>query len=228
MSNGNKQQDLPISKYLGRSMRALARALGRPFAGRNYSRPMDQVQLAVVIPLADQTACEVTKLQVEILRKYGRNPGLEAFPHITLKMGFSAPDIEPFERYVEKLADEVPPFEITVKDFDTFDDGILFLNVEPNAILENLRQRILVELSANHGVQAQLIEGSQFRFHISLAYGLSSSEFETLRKSYATREMRFMFRASHIDLFCHTRQQWVSYAHASLQGGPDSVKPTPL
>jgi 2'-5' RNA ligase len=126
---------------------------------------------------------------------------------------------------VEKLAGEIPPFEITVKDFDSFDDGILFLNVEKNGTLENLRQRILAELSTNHGVRAEPIEGGQFRFHITLAYGFSPSEFQTLRKAYASREMRFMFRATHIDLFCHTGQQWVTYAHALLRNGPHSIEP---
>ena len=228
MSNGNKQQDLPISKYIGRSMGALARALRKLFAGRNQFHPMDQVQLALVIPLADQAACEVTRLQVEILRKYGRNPGLEAFPHITLKMGFRATDIRPFEEFVEKLASEIPPFEITVNGFDSFDDGILFLNVEENRILKNLRQRILGELSTNHGVQAEPIEGAQFRFHITMAYGFSPSEFQTLRKVYASRELRFTFRASHIDLFCHTGQQWVTYAHALLRNCPHSIEPLRL
>jgi 2'-5' RNA ligase len=181
---------------------------------------MDRVQLALVIPLADQPAREVTKLQVEILRKYGRNPGLEAFPHITLKMGFGATDIRPFEKYVENLASEIPPFQISIKNFETFEDGILFLDVEPNSALESLRQRILEDLSVNYGVRAELIEGPQFRFHVTLAYGFTSHEFEALKKSYATRESRIIFDASHIDLFCHTGQQWVSYAHSELRGIP--------
>ena len=210
--------------FIGRLLGGLRRRLRRAMSHLGCIRPANRVQLALVIPLDDELAGEVTKLQVEIQRKYGRNPGLEAFPHITLKMGFGATDIAPFEKFARKLAAEVPPLQISVKDFDSFDDGILFLNVEPNATLENLRQRILSELSVDHGVRAEWVEGPQFRFHITLAYGLSAHEFEELRSSYATRETRFEFRASHLDLFCYTGQQWVSYAHAELQGRPDSTQ----
>ena len=126
------------------------------------------MQLAVVIPLDGEAANHATKLQIEILRKYGRNPGLDACPHITLKMGFETTDIAPFEEYLGHLAGETFPLEITIRDFGTFDEGILFLDVEPNPALESLRQRILSDLSAQHGVEALEIEGPQFRFHVTL------------------------------------------------------------
>ena len=216
---------MTFSNQLRRLRRVSTRLLRGSSGNPAYSSPLDEVQLAIVIPLADQPAREVTKLQIEILRKYGRNPGLEAFPHITLKMGFGATDIRPFEKYVETLASEIPPFKISVKNFETFDDGILFLDVEPNPALETLRQRILEDLSVNHGVRAEPIEGPLFRFHVTLAYGFRPHEFEALQKFYASREAKFVFEASHMDLFCHTGQQWVSYAHAELRGVPKPMYP---
>lgn len=199
-----------------RFLRPLASGVVRSLTGEERRRGRDGFQLAIVIPLADEAGHDATKLQIEILRKYGRNPGLDAWPHITLKMGFTATDTAPFENYIGQLAGEVPPFEISIKNFDFFDEGILFLDVEDNPALEKLRQRVLSDLSELYGIQAEAIEGGRFRFHVTLAYGLSSRDFGEMQKSYASRQIQFKFKARHIDLFCHAGQQWVTLKSATL------------
>jgi len=174
------------------------------------------MQLAFVIPLDDANSNQATRLQLGILQEYGRNPGLDAPPHITLKMGFGATDIAPFEIYLDQLASDVAPFDISIKNFGCFDEGILFLDVESNPALESLRQRILADLSRLHGIGAEPVEGTDFRFHVTLAHGFSKQEFARLRDSHASREIHFKFTARHIDLFCHTGNHWVTCKRASL------------
>ena len=220
MSHEFPPLDSPLNEswQIRKLLRESLRGLIRPFASRVRSRPLDELPLALVIPLDDDAADEVTRLQVGILRKYGRNSGLEASPHITLKLGFTVSDSAPFEKYLAELSREISPFEIVIKGFDSFDEGILFLNVEPNPELEKLRQRILSDLAEQWGIQAQPIEDSRFRFHVTLAYGLSSREFAELRESFASRAVELRFGARHIDLFCYTGQQWVTLKRAILQG----------
>ncbi len=198
--------------------RSSLRAWLRSLASRLRARPLDELPLALVIPLDGEAADQVTQLQVSILRKYRRNPGLEASPHITLKLGFNVRDSAPFEKYLAKLANEVVPFEIVIKGFDSFDEGILFLDVEANPELEKLRQRILFDLAGQWGIQALPIEDSRFRFHVTLAYGLSKREFAELRDSFASQGIQFRFGARHIDLFYHTGQQWVTLKRVILRG----------
>jgi 2'-5' RNA ligase len=217
MNDGRTSGDFRNSRP-GQVLRALKRTMCRPFSGCRRQGPTDQVQLAVVIPVSEEIANYATGTQIEILREYGSNPGLDAYPHITLKMGFAVGDIAPFERYVEELAKGETPFEISVRNFGCFEDGILFLDVEPGAALERLRQRVLGDLSEIHGIRPEAIEGPQFHFHITLAYGLSRREFERLRNTYAARHVEFNFRVSHIDLFRHTGHEWVSCKHAALKG----------
>lgn len=195
----------------------LRRLLG-PFNSRLRARPLDELPLALVIPLGGEAADQVTQLQVGILRKYGRNPGLEAAPHITLKLGFNVRNSVPFEEYLAKLASEVVPFEIVIKGIDSFDEGILFLDVEANPELENLRQRILSDLAEQWGIVALPIEDSRFRFHVTLAYGLSNREFAELRESFSSRVIQFTFGVRYLDLFCYTGQQWMTLKRAMLQG----------
>lgn len=191
-------------------------ALARMVTGRKQFAPIGEIQLAFVIPLNDAGSNLATGLQLEILREYGRNPGLDAPPHITLKMGFGATDIAPFEKLLDQLASDVTPFEISIKNLDSFDEGILFLDVEFNPALESLRQRILADLSELHGISAESVEGPDFRFHVTLAHGFSEKEFARLLDSHASREILFKFTASHIDLFCHTGDHWVTYKRANL------------
>ena len=174
------------------------------------------MQLAFVIPLDDAGSHLTTALQLDILRQFGYNPGLDAPPHITLKMGFSAISSAPFESYLDQLVSGVAPFEISIKNFNCFDEGILFLDVESSPTLERLRQRILKDLSEFHGICAESVEGPDFRFHVTLAYGFSKQEFARLRDSHASREIHFNFTARHIDLFCHTGDHWVTYKRGNL------------
>ncbi len=178
--------------------------------------PVERVHLAVVIPLGAEAAHLATGLQIEILRKYGYNPGLDAYPHITLKMGFDVTEIAPFEALVEKIASGVRPFEITVRNFSSFEEGILFLDVEPCNALEQLRQQILAELSASHGIRPLEIEGPQFHFHVTLAHGFTRHEFDELRKSHVTRKVELKFTARQLALFCHTGSHWVCCKQAGL------------
>ncbi len=210
-------ESLALRTQFARVMRSTARVVGRLFGSDRLTVNTNKMHLALVIPLDEATAHFATKLQIDILRKFGRNPGLDACPHITLKLGFDVSDIAPYEEYLEQLAAGVAPFQVSIKNFGFFDEGIMFLDVEPSPALENLRQRIVAELSEQHGIDGQPIEHGKFRFHVTLAYGLSSREFNQLQKSFSTRKAEFNFEAKHIDLFCHTGQQWVTYKRAMLR-----------
>lgn len=215
MSSRRFIHSLPAPRQFVHLLRSSARALID--RGRR-----DLVHLAVVIPLDEVSAQFATKLQIDILRNYGRNPGLDACPHITLKLGFEVKDIAPFEAYLDQLANEISPFEIAMKNFGFFDEGIMFLDVEPSASLEGLRRRILSDLSKGHGIKAHIIEGDSFHFHVTLAYGLSRWQFSGLRETYKSQPVQIKFYAKHIDLFFYTGHHWVTLKRATLRGAPNS------
>jgi 2'-5' RNA ligase len=86
-------------------------------------------ELGYVILLSDQVANYVRGLQIELPRKHGSYPSLHVTPHITLKQAFPVAALEPFERYFEQLACETKPFEIVVRGFGFFSEGVIFLDV---------------------------------------------------------------------------------------------------
>jgi 2'-5' RNA ligase len=167
------------------------------------------MQLAIVIPLPDEIAHEVVKLQLSIFKQHGKHDGLESQPHITLKMGFPATDISAAVAFLEQQAARINSMLIEIDGLDTFDEGILFLHVKPNPALETMRQGLLRDLKSALGFSPLPIEGAGFRFHVTVAAGLPARDFERLRDAFKAQRMEFQFMARHIDLLCHTGSHWV-------------------
>lgn len=189
------------------------RVAGRSLCSEREAGPM---QLAIVIPLPDEVAHEVVNLQVSILRQYGTHEGLESQPHITLKMGFPATDIGAAVTFLEHQAARMTPMLLEIDGFDTFDEGILFLDVKPDPALETMRQGLLRDLKSALGFAPLPIEGPGFRFHVTVAAGLTARKFGRLWEEFNARRMSFQFMARHIDLICHTGSHWVLCRRLSL------------
>jgi 2'-5' RNA ligase len=185
----------------------------------SWHRAPGASQLAIVIPLDEECSRVCKEVQMEALEKYGRNPGMDSHPHITLKMGFPAWETARYEEFIGELAATTKPFDVSMRDFGFFDEGILFLDVEPARELEELRQRILSGLKERHGVTPEPVEGPGFHYHVTLAYGLPKRDFARLREEFSKRQLRLRFRATRLELFRHTGQQWESCNHAALSAG---------
>ena len=173
-------------------------------------------EIAYVILVSDEVHNYMSRLQIDILNQYGVNPGLKASPHITLKLGFEASRLEPFERYFDKLANETEPFEICIKDIGFFDEGVIFMDVEHNPRLEKLRRRILDDLSEQHGVEPYPLEGDRYHFHATLAYGLSKHDFTAARQKLKDMKVEFRFVLNTLALFCHAGDGWITYKRAAV------------
>ena len=178
--------------------------------------PVRTLEVAYVILPSDEAHNYMSKLEIEILKQYGPHEGLKATPHITLKLGFHVPDIQPFEQYFDQLVADIEPFEICIKNIGFFDEmGIVFMDVVHTTELETLRQRILRELSDRHGVKPYPLEGDQYHFHATLAY-LQKEDFPKVRRELEKLKVEFRFMLDTIGLICHTGDEWVTYKRARL------------
>jgi len=173
-------------------------------------------EIAYVILVGEEVHNYMSKMQIGILKEYGVNPGLKASPHITLKLGFEASGLDPYERYLDELAREIEPFEICVRDIGFFDEGIIFMDVEENLALEKLRRRILADLWDRHGIEPYPLEGARYHFHATLAYGLSKRDFAKAQRALRDTKVQFRFVLDTLALFCHTGDEWIAYKRATL------------
>ena len=172
--------------------------------------------VAYVILMSDEIHNIITKWQINILDKYGTNSGLTAMPHLTLKLGFEVTCLDQYEKYFDNLVKDIEPFEICVNGINKFEDGIIFVDVEKNPRLDQLRRRILNDLHQQFGVKPYRLEGDQFRFHVTLAYGLPISNFIKAYEELKIRPIQASFMLSKMSLFCHSGENWVSYKQATI------------
>jgi 2'-5' RNA ligase len=172
--------------------------------------------LGFVILVSEDVHNAMRRLQLRIVQEYGANSGIEGPPHLTLKQGFAAPAIEPFEQYLDRVAAEIAPFEITLRGIDAFDDGVIFLDVAPNPALEALRRRVVHDLATEFGVIPNALEGDRFRFHATLAQGLPRGAFERARQALRGVDVEYRFVCDTLGLLCDPGSGWITYKLATV------------
>ncbi len=188
--------------------------------GVQRSRHGRTFELAYVILVSDEVHNYMSKLEIDLMKQYGAHEGLKAAPHITLKLGFHVADIEPFERYFDELISKIEPFEICVKNFGFFDEaGIIYMDVVHTPELDSLRWRIVNDLSIQHGIKPNALEGDQYHFHATLAY-LSKNDFLRARREFEHVKIERRFVVNTLGLICHTGDGWITYKRGRLPQVP--------
>lgn len=181
------------------------------------------LEVALVLLLDHTAHHQARQHQLGVLRRHGVNPGLSSPPHITLKLGFKCRDPEALAGYLDELAARFEPVHVTLKDFDHFDEGITFWQVVPDPALERLRQAILTDLSTRFAVTPRPLEGSAFRFHVTLAYGLSSAAFQSERNTLSTEHAEHQFTGQDVALLVRCDDQWIDYKTVTLGAPHDAT-----
>ncbi len=196
-------------------------------AGRRSARSgAGALSLAYVIPVGQEAHNQMRRLQLQMLREYGANPGIEVSPHITLKQGFAAHALEPFEGYFDRLAAEVEPFEITLRDFGFFDEGIIFLDVVQTQRLDALRRQVVEDLSTEFGVRPNELEGDRYHFHATLHEGLPRASVDRARHVLRDVRVELRFTCDALALLCNTGTGWMTYRRATLATRPPRRSPS--
>lgn len=172
--------------------------------------------LAYAILVSEEVHNYMRRLQVEILQKYGANREIQISPHITLKQGFAARDLDPLERYFDRLAAEIEPFEITVRNIGFFDDGVIFMDVAQNGPLDSLRRRVVQDLLSEFGVKPNELEDDRYHFHATLAHGLSLDSFEQVRRELEGVRVEFRFVCDTLALLYRTGGAWITYKRSAI------------
>ena len=203
-----------MSHLLRSAGRKLLNALRR--RGGQTEERFQRLDLAYVILVSEEVHNYMRRLQVGMLREYGASFGIEVSPHITLKQAFEVREIEPFERYFDRLVAEIEPFEIIVRGVGVFDDGVIFMDVARNGVLDSLRKRIIRDLSTEFGVRPNDLEDDRYHFHATLAKGLSPASLERARRALEGIPVEFRFVCDTLGLLAHTGAAWITYKRSGI------------
>jgi 2'-5' RNA ligase len=177
-----------------------------------------EVAVALLLDGATDAYNHVTALQLAIRRRAGVNEGLSAPPHISLKLGFGATDLDGLARLLDEVAARTEAPEIALGNVASFrDEGILFLDVVKTPELDRLRRDIVGQLAERFQVRPNRYEGDVFHLHVTLAYGLPRREFERECALLAPEAAPFRFRARSLALLCWTGTHWMTVRRATLR-----------
>jgi 2'-5' RNA ligase len=195
--------------------------LARSITGIGRRNNFRLLEVAIVLLLPDDVHHQIHRLQLELLRRRGLSPSLCAPPHITLKLGFKCQDVEAVASYLAELAARMPALPLSLKNFRHFDEGIIFIDVEVNPALEQLRQNLLQDLAQHYGVEPRPIEQSGYHFHVTLSYGLPRRVFNAELARFGNMSQRFDCTGERLALLVNVGDHWITYKSCVLIAAQD-------
>lgn len=179
---------------------------------RNYG----QMEVAVVLLLPPEVDNLVRALQFGILGRLGRCPGIDAPPHVTLKMGFKSSNLTGLADGIAEFARQTDLVEIHISGVSHFDEGVLFLDVEKSSAFEALRQSLLTTLHARYGVMPNEFEGDLFHPHVTVVRDLPRHAALDERARLSGLDADFRFVCDRITILASVDGCWIDYMNCPL------------
>lgn len=215
---------LPIARLArlfertGYIFQGAARRLRRRFAGPGKA----PLTIAIVMPLTGAAANWLQGIKFDWLDRYGVSRGLEAAPHVTLKMGCQVRELAPIAQYLGQLAAQTDAPTIGMQDAGRFPDGVMFLDVATTPPLDRLRRRIVADLQDQFGIVPEELEGDAFHFHATIGFGLPAAACDAEYQRLQAGSHTFVETASAMEIWVHVGANWAPYFRAPFKA------PSPL
>ncbi len=177
----------------------------------------NQIYFIAIIPPVNISE-EINKLRKQLLPDFNVHNEDKKFPHITLQHTFRrSTEIEQLVTYfLNELAQVLKPFEITINNFNHFDNRTLYIAVNKNEPLQNLYQqvkKILVEklnFPSNH-------ISNNFTPHITLEKKLTKELFTMGWNAIEHLQYKATFTVSSFSLMKHNGIKWEPLHHFNFQ-----------
>lgn len=149
---------------------------------------------------------EARKIVYDLSEKYKISLVGSRLPqHISLKQSFKVSIVDDVEKYFCEFAKRIEPFEIEISAIELIsvknedkENQILWYKVCESKELRELHNRLNKELKHNLNIAMNGFDGSQWRFHSTIAYGLNPQE---SFKEYEEKNRKNIFKVSKIAMF---------------------------
>ncbi len=179
--------------------------------------------IALLPPAAIQA--EVIQIQNYFRDRYSTQATLKSPPHITLIPPFelSSNRLKPLQIEPEKFAKTRSPFAINLSGFAAFPPRVIYLNVLPNPILQNLYVDIADTLANNLGI-IDPYASRPFVPHMTVGFrDLTPENFELAWAEFSDRQIDFDFAAIELTLWEPDEQKWNILSKFILQSPEGSL-----
>jgi len=184
---------------------------------------MNQRLFIALLP-PDTIQEEVRQIQYDLRDRYNTQATLKSPPHITLIPPFelASDRLEPLQVELEKFAKTRSPFTINLSGFAAFPPRVIYLNVLPNAILQNLYEDIAATLANNLDIHDPYAS-RPFVPHMTVGFrDLTPENFELAWAEFRDRQINFNFEAIELTLLEHDEQKWNVLSTFTLQSLEES------
>ena len=162
---------------------------------------------------------EVRQIQYDLRDRYNSQATLKSPPHITLIPPFelSSDPLEPLQIELEKFAKTRSPFTVNLSGFAAFPPRVIYLNVSPNLILQDLYLDIAATLANNLDIHDPY-DSRPYVPHMTVGFrDLTPDNFELAWAEFRDRQINFEFAAIELTLLKHDNQKWNVLSNFSLQ-----------
>lgn len=160
---------------------------------------------------------EIKAFKMAAWEKFHSRRALNSPAHITLIPPFKLEKEkqEKFDQYLSAFVAAQSPFDLTLKDFNHFDDRVIFVDIMPNQSLNQLYQDINAGIPKELELKIPKYRG--FNPHITVAFrDLSRDIFRPAWAYFSALEYACKFTAKQIVMLRHNGKDWDIIRHYQL------------
>lgn len=186
---------------------------------------MKSLYLTAIVPDAELTD-QIEEIRRECAECYNVKAALKPPVHITL---FKPISVE-FEREKElvRVLNEVSskhqPFTLSLENFDTFNNQVVFIKVLKTEPLGNLQKDISSVYHRRHLETEEIKSKKTFHPHITIAYrDIPRTTFPALWNEYKNKRFKRNFSVNGFILFKHNGHKWEVFEEFTLRKVDESL-----
>jgi len=155
------------------------------------------------------------RYQLQISQKFHTFEAISLEPHATIKYAFLTDNLEKIEQYFDEVAQSTKPFSIDIEGISSFEENnVIILKIAKSEILKTLHFKVLKDLKQKFSVIPAQYEGTDFRFHITLAYkDISSDTFKQIMEFLKNEKPKLKISITKLGLWVKSEptKQWILY-----------------
>ncbi len=177
------------------------------------------IYFAALIP-GEDIQKEVTEFKQYAKKHFQTERALTSPPHVTViaPFKFETEKISEVEEMLEAYGRQIQAPEVELKDFSTFGDRVIFVDVVPSEALDDIHFALNTAMEEYFSVPFKF-KDETFHGHMTVAFkDLKKSIFPEAWAHYRSLEYRRTFKAGRLTLLKHNGKCWDIYKEFEFLG----------
>lgn len=178
---------------------------------------MSSLYYIAILP-NEEVAKQITDFKLYAKSNFDTQRALTSPAHITIIPPFrlkKGVDINTVLHTVEAFCNNQDTFSIALRNFDRFGNRVIFVNVQPNAALEKMWQKLYLILAEAYQIKQSRTD---FHPHITVAFkDLDEEQFPDAWSYFSSIEYAATFEVRQLAILKHNGKHWEVMQQFSLK-----------